>query len=65
MVCPPASACQHHSLELSRDSRKPTDLEKRIIFLTIEAGMSLKTKHRCGKSEGKAGMSLKTKVFSP
>jgi len=33
-------------------------------FLTSDAGMSLKTKERCGELDGKAGMHLKTKAVS-
>ena len=29
---PAADACQHHSLNLSCGSRKPTDLEKEFLF---------------------------------
>jgi hypothetical protein len=38
---------------------------KRILFLTIDAGMLLKTKDRRGKGQEKAGMCMKTKVLSP
>jgi len=50
----PADACQHHSLDLSCGSRKPTNLEKELFFLPIDAGMLLKTKDRCGKNGGEA-----------
>jgi hypothetical protein len=34
---------------------------KEILFLTNDARMPLKTKVRCGKLAGEAGMSMKTK----
>jgi len=36
--------------------------EKRILFFANNAGMSMKTKDRCGKRGGEAGMFMKTKV---
>jgi hypothetical protein len=35
--------------------------EEEFIFCMNDAGMLLKTKDRCGKSDGEAGMCLKTK----
>jgi hypothetical protein len=37
---------------------------ERIIFLTNEAGMSMKTKGRCGKLRSEAGSCMKTQVLS-
>jgi hypothetical protein len=37
---------------------------KRILFLTNNAGMLLKTKDRRGKDQREAGMSMKTKALS-
>jgi hypothetical protein len=36
--------------------------EERILFLGNEAGMSMKTKDRRGKSRNEAGMFMKIKV---
>jgi hypothetical protein len=51
-----AGACQHHSFNLSCGSRKLTNFEKEFFFLTDDAGMSMKTKDRCGKLWTKPGM---------
>ena len=46
---PPADAFQHHSLNLSCGSRKPTNLERKFFFWRIEAGTSMKTKGRTSR----------------
>jgi hypothetical protein len=46
-------AFQHHSLNLSCGSRKPANLEKESFFCMNDAGMSMKTKDRCGKVPAK------------
>ena len=61
---PSAGACQHHSLNLSCDSKRPTNLEKEFFFRQNNAGMSMKTKDRCGKTGGEAGMLLKTQTVT-
>jgi hypothetical protein len=47
---PIARACQHHPLNLSCGSRKPTNLEKEFSFWRNDAGMSMKTKGVDGMS---------------
>jgi hypothetical protein len=44
---------------------KGLQIEKEFFFLTDDAGMLLKTKHRCGKLGGEAGIPMKTQVVSP
>jgi len=58
---PAASACQHHSLNLSCRPRNPTNLEENFLFWPNDAGMLLKTKDDCGKLCTEAGMYMKTK----
>jgi hypothetical protein len=60
MTPPPFSPNrQHVAAFLCHDER--SNFKKR----TNEAGMSMKTKERCGKLVGKAGMSMKIKALSP
>jgi hypothetical protein len=61
---PVAGAPRHYSLNLSWSSRKPTNLEKKLVFFRNDAGMLLKRKDRCGKLAGEAGMCMKTKALS-
>ena len=74
----PSWAPEHHSLNLSCDSRKPTNLEKGFFFLTERCGNLIENKGRLWKTlersrnvienKGsyalKAGMLLKRQVVS-
>jgi hypothetical protein len=49
---PAATACQHHSLNLSCDSRKPINFENEFFFLTDRTANVIENKGSLWKTQG-------------